>query len=230
MLDGFEVRHGDTVVKLPPCAERLVAFVALNRRARLRMFVAGSLWLESSQQRANASLRSTLWRLQQAGCEIVEARNGRLRIAEGVRIDLVEVGALARRALDPEASLSHAEVRCLYGGGDLLPDWYEEWIAIDRERFRQLRVHALEALCERFTAARRFGEAAEAALTVIQTEPLRESGHRALIRMHVAEGNHYEARRHYELTRQLLRTHLGTEPSEELSQIVPLLQEPVTVR
>src|SRR6266700_2866149 len=30
---------------------------------------------------------------------------------------------------------------------DLLPDWYDDWLLLEQERFRQLRMHALEALC-----------------------------------------------------------------------------------
>src|SRR5437867_4028183 len=65
---------------------------------------------------------------------------------------------------------------------DLLPDWYDDWVALERERLRQLRVHALEQLCDRLLVAERFGEATEAALAASRTEPLRESPQRLLIR------------------------------------------------
>ncbi|MFJ8667356.1 hypothetical protein [Streptomyces sp. NPDC093600] len=35
----------------------------------------------------------------------------------------------------------------LLGGGELLPG-YEEWVLLERERLRQLRLHALDALAE----------------------------------------------------------------------------------
>src|SRR5215207_2972089 len=105
------------------------------------------------------------------------------------------------------------DVAALTVSGDLLPDWYDEWIAVDRERLRQLRVHALEALCERWTAERRFGEALEAGLAAVQVEPLRESAHRALIGMHLAEGNVVEAVRQYETCKRLMARELGVRPS-----------------
>jgi len=49
--------------------------------------------------------------------------------------------------------------------------------AIERKRFRQLRAHALERLCERLAAAHGFGEAVEAGLAASTIEPLRESAH-----------------------------------------------------
>ena len=224
LLHGFEVKRGDDVIMLPPCSERVAAFVALHERPLLRSFVSGSLWPESTQDRANASLRSALWRLHQAYPLIGDATNGRLQIAPGVSVDIVEATALARRALDPEDKLSPAEVRTLCTSGEMLPDWYDDWVIIDRERFRQLHIHALETLCERLADAGRFGEAVEAALAAIAAEPLRESGHRQLIRLHLSEGNFHEARRHFQLVRQLLRVQLGTEPSPRLAEMIPHLR------
>ena len=42
--------------------------------------------------------------------------------------------------------------------GELLPDWYDDWLVVERERLRELRVRALERVCERLTALRSFGQ------------------------------------------------------------------------
>ena len=73
--------------------------------------------------------------------------------------------------------------------GDLLPDWYDDWLEIERERLRQLRVHALEHLGEHALRRGRFGAAIDRALAAIAADPLRESAHRLLIRAYIAEGN-----------------------------------------
>ena len=67
---------------------------------------------------------------------------------------------------------------------DILPEWSEEWLLSTREWFRQVRLHALEALCGRLCREARFGEALEAGLAAIACEPLRESSHRAVVRAH----------------------------------------------
>ena len=65
----------------------------------------------------------------------------------------------------------------------LLPDWYDDWVALERERLRALRAHALEASVPSGSPRPgRFGEATEAGLASIRDEPLRESAHRALDR------------------------------------------------
>ena len=52
------------------------------------------------------------------------------------------------------------------------------------------------------------------------SDPLRETAHRALIRVFLAEGNAFEAVRQYRLCRALTLRHLGTEPSEETARLV----------
>ena len=55
---------------------------------------------------------------------------------------------------------------------DLLPYWYDDWVLVERERFRQLRLRALEAMCQQLTALGRFDQALEAGLAAVAGEPL----------------------------------------------------------
>jgi DNA-binding SARP family transcriptional activator len=70
------------------------------------------------------------------------------------------------------------------------------------------------------TTEGRHGEAIEAGLAAIDAEPLRESAHRAVIAVHIAEGNLGEALRQYEVYRSIARCRLGIEPSGELQATV----------
>jgi len=220
LLNAFELRCDGRDVNLPVSAQRLVAFVALHGGPLLRVYVAGTLWLHASDERAGASLRSSLWRLNRAGLQIVEASSTHLRLAPEVDVDVQRASELARRLLDgaaTDADLDSAEEELR---GELLPDWYDDWLVFERERFRQLSLHALEALADRLVAAGRLGKALEVALAALAGEPLRESAHRTLIRVHLAEGNRGEALRQYELCRRLLQDRLGVEPSPQLDELI----------
>jgi DNA-binding SARP family transcriptional activator len=118
-----------------------------------------------------------------------------------------EPGSLEGRELDEERFTR-----------DLLPDWYEEWVVVERERYRQLRLHALEALCVELVARQRFAQAVQAALVAVAGEPLRESANLALIRAYLAEGNVCEAMRHYQSFRDLLWDELRVVPSSGMRQ------------
>lgn len=80
-------------------------------------------------------------------------------------------------------------------------------------------------MCERLTALGRYGQAVDAGLAAVQGEPLRESAHRALIAVHLAEGNHAEALRQYRWFRQLLADELGLRPSARIVGLMGSLPE-----
>jgi DNA-binding SARP family transcriptional activator len=229
LLGAFNLVCGEEPVALPMSAQRVLAFVALHDRPLHRPFVAGSLWLDSPEERAFASLRSALWRLHRHGDDLVEPAGQRLALGSDVEVDLRESEALARRALD-RADPAALELASSALASDLLPDWYEDWVLIERERYRQLRLRALDALCDRLTAAGRFGEALDAGLAAVAGEPLRESAHRAVVRVHLAEGNAGEAVRQFRLCRRLLNEQLGIEPSERMRELVRDLDGSETIR
>ena len=221
LLGTFELECAGAPVRLPMSAQRLVAFVALHEHPVLRAYAAGSLWPETSEERAHANLRSALWRLHRCGHRVIDATGDQLRLGKDVRIDLRETEVLVRRALLGDAGGgTDLELELSALAGDLLPDWYEEWVLLERERFRALRLRALDALCERLILAGRLDDALEAGHAAVAGEPLRESAHRALVRVHLAEGNTGEAVRQYRLFRRLLREHLGLEPSGRMEELM----------
>jgi DNA-binding SARP family transcriptional activator len=222
LLNAFELRCAGEPVGLPLSAQRLLAFLALHERPLLRPFVAGTLWLDTPEDRASANLRSSLWRLHRPGHRLVEATNLQLRLAREVHVDVHETTALARELLNGADGRDETPIDLDGAGltGELLPDWYDDWVLIERERLRQLSLHALEALGERLIAAGKLTGALEAALAAVAIEPLRESAHRLLIKVHLAEGNAGEAIRQFRFCRRLLREQLQLAPSRQLAELV----------
>jgi DNA-binding SARP family transcriptional activator len=220
LLHGFGVHDEDGAIELPHAAQRLLAFIALQERPRERLFVAGTLWTDASEERAAASLRSTLWRIGKVDVTLILARGTTLELGDDIQVDLRPAAVLARDVVahDGDHGLDDLDLESL--SGDLLPDWYDDWVLLERERFRHLRLHALEALCGQLAGRGRFGRATEAGMMAIAGEPLRESAHRALIAAHLAEGNAGEALRQYRLCKRLFAEQLGMAPSARLDALV----------
>jgi DNA-binding SARP family transcriptional activator len=220
LLGGFELCCDGAHVSLQPASQRLIAFLALHDRPLLRLYVAGSLWLDVEEARSCANLRSTLWRLRQPGHPIVEATATHIRLASTVVVDVRELVRVARQVLEsPGAALDEAfDDETLEE--DLLPDWYEEWVDLERERLRQLRLHAVEAAAEYALAQHRPARAVDLALSALRRDPLRESLHELVIRTHLARGNRAEAIRHHRGHVARMETELGLRPSPEITRLL----------
>src|SRR5215218_7333189 len=95
LLNAFELRCDGELVGLPVSAQRLLAFLAVHERPLLRPYIAGALWLDSNDERAGASLRSSLWRLNRTGHRLVAATSMQLGLAPGIDVDLRLSSALA---------------------------------------------------------------------------------------------------------------------------------------
>ena len=256
VLGGFELTVGDEPLSLCASGEKLLAFLAVHGRFRpvRRTALAERLWSDTDPARASASLRSVLWRLPRPqGMQLVRTSSASLHLADDVTVDLwraedtaqaiaasavmgetvtgqtvtgeTDTGetdsaaALADRAgCDPVTSL----------GGDLLPGWSDDWLILEQEAFRQTRLHALEQTCARLRHCGHYAAALRAGSAAVRCEPLRESAHRQLIKVHLAEGNHAEALRQYQSFRRLLAYELGLPPSASIRSLVaPLLGRPI---
>lgn len=220
LLRGFELCVGGTAVGLTPASERLVAFLAMQDRSVRRCFVSGSLWPDATSDRANANLRSALWRVPIVDRHpLVDATSTHLGLRADVDVDfhaaVRRATALVQAAGD---DLSDATLEML--GCDLLPDWYEDWVVLERESYRQLRLHALDQACAGLIRRQRYGEALVLAMGAIAADPLRESGFRLVVEIHLAEGNLVEALHQYRTYADRLHSELGAQPSMQLRRLL----------
>jgi DNA-binding SARP family transcriptional activator len=218
LLQSFRLARANTLIPLPLSVQRVVAFVALAGRPLQRLYVAGNLWLNSSEEHANASLRTALWRLRRTGIRVIVPLESQLTLHDEVEVDVHKVEEQAELAIAGEGADSELSLLC--SPGELLSDWYDDWVIIERERVRERQLHGLEALCASLTAKNQFTNAVAAGLAAVACEPLRESAHRVLIKAYLAEGNACDALREYRLYEDLLRRRLGLSPSPLLDQLI----------
>jgi DNA-binding SARP family transcriptional activator len=223
LLDGFRLevpgRDRRSTADLPHGVQRLVAHLCLSLRPA-RNAAAGHLWPDVPEAQAHGSLRSALWRLNKVAPGLIEVSGSALRLAAGVRVDVRELNDWAQRAIAPPVGADDVAVPDAALLGDLLPGWYDEWVLLERERLRQLRMQALEAVAARLAFLGRHCEALEAAYAAVRAEPLRESAHRTVVRVHLAQGNLAEALRAYDFFRTLVHEELGVPPTEQMSRLV----------
>jgi DNA-binding SARP family transcriptional activator len=228
LLGGFLLQKGDREIVIAASGQRLIALLALHHRPLTRLRAAGTLWPEFSTKRSLADLRTTLWRINQSGEAVVTGSQSAVALNTDIDVDVLKLMAFTRQLDQAAVGMGQIDLDSVTLSeltGDLLPDWYEEWVQDERESLRQIRLHGLETLAAALSRAGRHAKAIQTALAAIRIEPLRETAHRTLIEAHLAEGNWSEARRQFGECRRLLREELGVEPSESMRRL--LEPEPV---
>ncbi len=166
------------------------------------------------------SLRNALWRIhQRSGPSFVITSATDLTLRSTVPVDFWDITKLALK-VSHGAMLEVQTASRLCRSGELLPTWPDQWVVSERERFRQLRLNALETLSKRFAEDGLYGLAVECAFAAVTSAPLRESAHRPLIQAYLAQGNVDEALRNFRSYCQQLAKYAGAQPSAAFVELV----------
>jgi DNA-binding SARP family transcriptional activator len=223
LLDGFDLLRGRDPVYLSLGDQRLLAFLALRSRTS-RAEVAGSLWPDVDDPRAHGCLRTGIWQIQRCCPGLLLTQGKELRFGNDVYVDTIDFERRAHRILREPQNIPLVELMNDAILRRLLPGWYDEWVLLAQEQFRQLQLHVLEVAGEELLSREKPVPALWAALDAVDAEPLRESAHRLVIRIHIAEGNISEAIRHYLRYSSLLHEELGVQPTKQLQELVGKIQ------
>ncbi|WP_446220724.1 AfsR/SARP family transcriptional regulator [Micromonospora sp. IBHARD004] len=227
LLGGFRLLHGGRAVVVPRGLQRSIALIGLRPGAS-RTQLAALLWPEVSEERALSSLRTALWRLRRDPICPVVTVGDTVRLHPVVDLDVDELARVAARVSQGGDPRPAAAVLAA-GRHDLLPGWYDDWVLVERERLRRLRLHLLDELARAHLRGGEHGEALQAALEAMAADPLREAPHRLVVATHLAEGNAYEALHAFLAYRDLLLRELQLEPSAAMCALISDVLAPVHV-
>lgn len=202
-------------------ARSLFAFLLVHPGPHSRVRLAGLFWPDLTDTRARASLRVALSALRRT-LECVHGAGYLVtdRITAGLTLDLprdidVERFDELLACGDPAAL---AEAAALYRGL-LLPDLPDEWVLDAQDDYRLRMAGACERLGGHAEEAGDLPAAAEWARRAVRFEPLRESGHRALISRLSQANRPAEALAAYRKCAAVISAELGVEPSAEIQEL-----------
>src|SRR5215472_8773938 len=209
--------------------QALLAYLATHPGRKLaRDKLTSLLWSDRGEQQARGSLRQALLVLKEAlegdapGALVLEGDSAGLEPG-AVATDVAQLEALARS----ESTGDLRRAAELYGG-DLLGGLgvhdpsFEDWLATERTRLREVTIGVLG----RLTAGLAEAEAVSMGQRLVALDPLREASHRALMKAYAGTGEKTLALQHYTRCRDLLRAELGVAPARETEELRQrLLQE-----
>ena len=203
-------------------AVRCWRYSPFRRQAAVsREKLAALLWSDRGEDQARSSLRQTLTVLRKelgaAGANLLVADDQRVELArDTMEIDAVSIVSLSKT----NDGLSLRRAANLYQGefladGEVSDPMFEEWLAGERSRFRDLmisildRLLTLEPVAERVALAKR----------LLALDPLREASHLFLMNAYADSGERSMALQHYSVCRELLKSELNVQPGHEIEQL-----------
>lgn len=212
-----DVRYGGASLRFSKRAVTLamLALLILRRGSISRESLAFTLFPDSDEANALAELRRYLYLANKALPASAKAPwivgDGETVSWNGSARAFVDVAEFERLASTPGEERSAVE---LYAG-DLLENVYDDWVLPERERLRARYFQLLDALVERYRAARNFGEAAACAKRALSADPWREDIVRTLMTIRYESGDTAGALAEYDRFTRRLRDELATNAMPE---------------
>lgn len=227
----LRVAHNHHESEMTHTTQALLAYLVLQRhRKHPRKQLAGLLWGDYSEERAQAALRTALWRLRQVlepegtarGTYLTgQARDVAFNCDSEYWLDIeffeTQISALLNCPVnvmyDDDAILLEKALS-LYTA-DLLEGFYEDWVISERERLHHLYLSGLQHLMLYYRENSQPEKGLECGRKILQHDPLQEAVHREMMRLYAETGKRALAIRQYETCRTALTSELNIQPMDE---------------
>lgn len=223
LFQCFQLWQGRTEIRVASRQQRLIAAVAING-SRPRRYFSGLLWPDSPEPRAMESLRTSIYLTTSQVPGLLVNDGQILSLSDRVAVDLHDVVSRVKQLGQTGRELSDDACLACLNCGDLLPGWYDDWVFLEQQRLRNIRLRALLVLARGWLDAGEVQKAAEAAESALELEPLHESAVSLLISAELKAGNRARALRRFEAFKFNLGIELGIEPSVQLMRLAEAIQ------
>jgi predicted ATPase/DNA-binding SARP family transcriptional activator len=208
----------------------LLCYLAIRPGHHAREHLAGLLWGEMAEHRANANLRMALYNLQKLfpGYLSVTRTTAAFNPSQPYWLD---VKAFESGVTAPIGEISGLQAALKLYRGEFLeglsieaaPD-FEVWIVEQREHLRLSLARGLERLADYYARRGDWATGIDIYLRLLALDPLREDIQRCLMLTMARAGRYDSALAQYETCRRLLREELGVEPAPETTALYLRIQ------
>ncbi|MCB0121868.1 MAG: tetratricopeptide repeat protein [Caldilineaceae bacterium] len=207
-------------------ARALLVYLAVTNRQHSRSHLIDLLWTDLPESDARRNLRVVLTKLRQAIGPRLETTRTHVALAADAlhRVDVtafVAAESLLLTAAEPwtDSTVNTIAVAFALYQGDFLAGLevphapgFEEWMLLERERYRQLAFQYGERLAHHYEGVNEEHNAIDLCRRLLAIEPWQETIHRRLMTLLARTGQPTAALQQYEQCRRLLADELAVEP------------------
>jgi DNA-binding SARP family transcriptional activator len=196
--------------------QTLLAYLLLKcQEPQRRQHIAFLFWPDTSEGQALTNLRSLLSRLRRNLAEadlFLRADRHTLQWLPDAPFTL-DVTEFEEACATAQTAVEWQRAVDLYQG-PLMPGYYDEWLASERERLQQCFLRAGSTLLDLQENERHYASAVQTAQQLLRYDPLHEATYRSLMRSHAQNGAKADALRAYHKCVTLLQEELGVAPEQ----------------
>jgi DNA-binding SARP family transcriptional activator len=234
LFGQLRVTHDDrnSEVRIPPALQPLLAYLLLEKhRAHSREKLTNLFWGDCDQEKARSCLRTALWRLRRLfesqgvswKSYLATAPTGEISFKQesDYWLDVAVFERQANQILAQPIQAVEADgiqqLECaleLYTG-ELLEDFYDEWLLWERERLERLYLNSLAYLLRYYGCHGAYEKGLECGHEILFHDSLREEVHREMMRLYMKSGQRALAVQQYETCRDILASELNIEPMKK---------------
>lgn len=193
----------------------LLYYVAVHHEPVTRDQVLTLFWPDDERPSSQPILRTMIYDLRKELGSAFVAEEGELALADGATVDthIVEIRLTTAPDL-PSLSAALDLYRGDFLSGFTLPDVpaFEDWVALERDRFQSLLLRGLGQLSDLYERRGEYRSALDTCIRALGVDPLNEEFQRRTMRLHYWTGDRNGAIRQYDIFRRRLDDELGVPP------------------
>ncbi len=217
--------------------QALLAYLVLQPQAHTREKLAARFWGDVTDEQARNSLRNALPHVRRvlgANALLVDRATVQLNPDTELWVDVREFerasfsGAASEKPALSEPKELQSRI-ALYRG-DLLADWYDDWVLEERERLQRVYLNLLLQLTQAYRARGEYAKAIETAQRLVQHEPTEEQAYQHLMFCYHALGERAAALAAYEKCVKMLHHELGVEPQPATTALYESIQQSASAK
>jgi predicted ATPase/DNA-binding SARP family transcriptional activator len=218
--------------------ESFLAYLILHPEPHTREKLAALCWGDVSDVQARASLRTALAAIRKhisAHLLITNRQSIQINSAYPMWVDVFAFEKGIKSKLKEsewelttngfQSKVNELQRAISLYQGDLLSDFYDDWIFPGREYYRSLYIDTLLGLAQEMRSHSEYEHAIEFAQKVLASDPANERAHQHLMFCYLANGDRSAALKQYDVCQRALREELAVDPLPETTALYQWIRQ-----